>query len=205
MAGKIYSRWDGYALFIKQLDGLANLDYAPLMEDWRDLIIEDNRAKVLSGQDKNGNPAPGLKYRTGIAVKTKFRPRENPLNGRTGGRLGHFGDTRGRFKGKDVARGPKVLANNNLTAAAYKELTGPYGAPRRESSRIISNLKPLEITKVGNTWISECVWANVLDPKGRPFLQYMFKRYPIDGVRPVGREKARAMMRAFVKSAIAGK
>lgn len=204
MAGT-YSRWDGYVLFIKQLDGLANLDYTPLMKQWRDIITEDNRAKVLSGQDKDGNPAPALRYRGGGGVATKFRPRANPLSGRTGGRLKLMAQPLGRFKGKDIARGPKVLANNNLTIEEYKKLTGPYGAPRRDSSRIISNLVGADTYHDGTKWIAMCEWRDVIDEHGKPFLQRLFRRYPIDGVRPVGREKARAMMRAFVKSAIQGK
>jgi hypothetical protein len=183
-----------------RMNRLADLD-AEDLADIEDaitrIIIEDNRKGVLEGTDRNDIPAPPLKYRDGLGAKTRARSLRSES----------FGTIRGRFKGVEAARG-RVLANNNLTTAAYKRLTGPRDAPRRESSRVITNLRPLPSEKRGTEIAYVCGWVDVVSPKGFHFLPALFDGksgappYDLRGVRRWGRDKARMILREWMKRLI---
>ena len=175
---------------------LANLsaeDLDEISEAIQRIIVEDNRKGVLEGTDRNDVPAPPLSYRNGLGAKTRAR----------GLRSEAFGTVRGRFKGVEPARG-KMLANNNLTTAAYRRLTGPRDAPRRESSRVITNLVALPSEKRGTELVIQCGWMDVVSPKGFHFLPALFSGksgappYDLRGVRRWGRNKAREIIRVWI-------
>ena len=169
---------------MKRLRAVAQIGKAeltPLLEQWEDVIVEDNRKGVLAGRDKDDQPMAPVTYRTG-AVKTK-------VNARSGGK---FGSVAGSFKGG---------SNGNLSPAQYRRLTGPPTAPRGEDSRVITNL----VTRHGRRgaiYFAEGKWDNVVDAHGKPFLAYMFKRRNLKGVRPWGRAKAKALALAFIRDLI---
>ncbi len=174
--------------------------YKPTRAQWNTLaeqlekvVIEDNRKGVLSGLDRDGNPMAPVKYRTGLSVKTRFR------------RGPEFGTTSGRFQGRTglgfklrkwLGRaGGDTLPNNNLTTAAYRKLTGPPLAPRREGSRVITNFQVTSRVIEGGVEVAGS-WKDVLSAKGRPFLMGHFTgagrlpRRDLRGVRPEGRRLA---------------
>lgn len=164
-----------------------------ILNDLGKVIVEDNRAGVLSGTDKDGQPMPPLRYRNGRGRQTKYR-RER------------FGA--GRAKRLD-----------NLTTSEYRRLTGPRLAPRRAESRIVRNLRlrtPIfERTANGSRWVVSAAWVDVLSRKGVPFLRAHFDgrnrlpKYDLRGVRPAGMRKARELWirwaRAAVQQALQGK
>jgi hypothetical protein len=164
----------------------------PLLRDLYGVIVEDNRRGVMMGLDKFDKPAPPLKYRQGARIQSTTRTI----------RSGLFGIQELRFKGRDVKRG-RMLPNNNLQTWQYKKLTGPRLAPRRDSSRVIANLRHKENRRVGNTWIVEAYWPEVLTPDGLRLLPFHFEgtgrtpKYDLRGVRRWGTEKARHIARAY--------
>lgn len=107
---------------------------------------------------------------------------------------------------RSAGAGAIILPNNNLSTAAYKRLTGPRLAPRRESSRVITNL----FTRSGmdgQYWFAEGTWKDVVDENGNEFLQYHFEgkgvaRYDLQHVRRWGVNEARRTLREFVRKAI---
>ena len=48
--------WSGFDRLIARLDRIAHPDANPLMLLWETIITEDNRAGVLAGTDKDGEP-----------------------------------------------------------------------------------------------------------------------------------------------------
>jgi hypothetical protein len=189
--------WPGYDRLLVRLQRLRRVDYQPLFDVFLDVIVEDNRAGVLSGLDKDGRAMAPVTYRTGRARRTRFRSGQA-----MGTRIGRF---KGRHKGGMNARFVTRLPNNNLTTAEYKRLAGPPLAPRGDHSRVIANLVKRTPRMEGGAWIVVCAWADVLDPKGRPLLPKHFegrgrlKTRDLRGVRPQGMRRAVAYMRAFVK------
>lgn len=166
----------------RKLDRMANPDFAPLMEQWEKVIVEDNRQGVLSGLDKDGRPLAPVTYRGGIAKPTRRR------------RNARFGTTAGTFK---------PGSGGNLSPSEYRTLTGPPLAPRREESRVITNLVTRS-GRTGTTWHAEAAWADVVSEDGIPFLDAHFegrkqKRRDLRGVRPWGIAEARRLLRAYVR------
>lgn len=174
----------------------------PTASDWTALgtalqkvVVEDNRAGVLAGLDRNGAPLAAVTYRTGGGVRARFRSVKSA----------DFGTTTRRFKGFTRYSRPQsgILPNNNLTTSLYKRLTGPPLAPRREASRVITNL----VTRFnvdGSTLHVEGAWADVVDRKGRPFLRYHFdgigqKKRDLRGVRPAGMRLAREIVKEWYR------
>ena len=93
-------------------------------------------------------------------------------------------------------------ANNNLSTRQYKRLSGPPLAPRREASRVISNLRTRHRVQ-GGALVVEGFWDDVVSAKGRPFLHAHFTgtnnlpRRDLRGVRPAGMRLARAIVREW--------
>jgi hypothetical protein len=173
--------WDGFGKLTAVLGKLADPDATPLMEEWERIIVEDNRKGVLAGTDKDGKSMDPVTYRPkGKAARVGARQRNN---------------ARGVFAGMGIhASG----LNNNLTSSEYRKLNGPPLAPRRANSRVITNLFTQHGRDPGadNAWFAEGAWVEVEDTKGRPFLQYLFKKRDLRGVRPWGmKEAAKALQR----------
>lgn len=171
-----------------KLRALGNLDPRPMLEDFGKVIVEDNRAGILAGVDALNRPMKPVTYRGSRARKDMvFRSAKS----------GKFGTTTGSFKGRSLVT---ILPNNNLTTAQYRKLDGPPTAPRRDESRVIANLVLRDPYKVdGTTWAVEAYWNDVLDPKGRPFLPYLFRTRPLDGIRAEGYGKMRQLAVAWVR------
>ncbi len=192
---------DNQIEFLQRLD---KLDPLPALEECKEIIVEDNRAGVLSGLNKDGQPySPALTYRGGFGKKTGYR-RTNFAMQRAPGKPGGFGGTShrttfnvkagGRFK--PTHRGTQTgAANNNLTTAQYKKLTGPFAAPRRQFSRIITNFIVKQPMKLSDgLWQILAGWHDVVDTKGRPFYGRLFAPPGRDyrGIRPTGMTAIRA-------------
>lgn len=111
-----------------------------------DKLDKINEEERLRGVDRFGRPLP----------KPKYRPVQGSPKTKKGARQGKFSTTAGY---------------GNLPKSEYLKLTGPRLAPRRLASRIISNyVTGLEFRR--GRWIVRAGWLDILDTKGRPFLQY---------------------------------
>jgi hypothetical protein len=172
---------------------LLRLDqYRPQRADWRDLaedletvVVEDNRRGVLQGQDRHGNALAPVRYRTGFGVRTRFRQTSSAT----------FGTLRKRFQGLGGG-------NGNLTTGQYRQLTGPPLAPRRDCSRVITNLNTRHRMFEGGIEV-EGAWVDVASAKGVPFLRFHFRgsgrlaKRDLRGVRPAGMELALKLTREW--------
>jgi hypothetical protein len=173
---------------IAKLTKLNDLNAAPLMKTWGDIMIEGNRRGVLAGLDKDGVPMKPVTYRPkapGPLKQTK-RPRI------------------GKFQG--------LQAENygNLPSGLYRLLGGPPLAPRAQMSRVITNFR---VTFGGpitgaRTWFVLGGWYEVVSLKRVPFLRYHFRpeeynsplpRRDLAGVRPVDIQKAREALQNWAK------
>jgi hypothetical protein len=191
----------GFDRIQRKLARLQNFDPRPLLDLWGAAILEDNRAGVLSGTDKDGNPMEPVKYRSGQGKPTRFRRR-------------NFGAIAGDFKGF----GPHASGlHGNLTTDQYKKLSGPPLAPRRDQSRVIANLKLIEPYQQGTAWYVEAHWLDVVSINGVPFLPAHFggkdtgrnhatklPRRDLAGVRPAGRQKIVQLTRQYVMALLNG-
>ncbi len=180
---------------------LENPDATDLMISWQIIIREDNRKGVLAGTDKDGVDMARVTYRP-KAPKGSFLLNPNAKD------LGHL-----RNGAKPRQMRNLVFAgfgdhaagtNNNLDASQYRRLDGPPLAPRKQFSRVITNLLT-GYSRLGlRMWSAFGYWDEVVDKKGRPFLHYLFDggaRCPardLRGVRPEGVEKARAAARNWM-------
>lgn len=160
----------------------------PLLDELGRTIVEDNRAGVLSGLDKDDKPMRPLRYRKGRSKPTAYRAPSQ------------FGI------------GRRTLRNDNLTTAEYRKLTGPRLAPRRAESRVIRNLKlqvpTLHRKPTGAEWIVSAAWIDIKTPEGADLLRYHFDPsnpalfYDLRGVRPRGMRKARELAIRFMRAII---
>lgn len=178
----------------QRLEKLADPDPTPLMLDWQQILIDDNRRGVLAGLDCNDVPMERVTY----------RPAANAPKGRVTARMRN-GAPRGKGLGVSAGFGPAAAGlNNNLTPAEYRTLSGPPLAPRRESSRVITNLVTGHgIDAETDNWYAEAWWEEVVSVRGVLFLPAHFTganvgrgrmvKLPIRnlrGVRQWGRRKA---------------
>jgi hypothetical protein len=212
-------QWDGLQRLKARLGRLTNVDEhdrAELAMGLAEVMIEDNRAGVLAGLDRNGNPAPALTYRGGAGKRTPFRRGSDAAYGLAARGVRRDRSKAGmlRFKGlssytfTDSRFRQVILPNNNLATWKYQELTGPRLAPRRDASRVISNYKPKSPMYEWNGRVLTviCGWVDVVSAKGVPFLQAHFKgehglpKYDLAGVRPIGKRKAVVIVRAWAKN-----
>lgn len=184
----------GLGSIIDRAGSVASIaDHAgPLMERWERVIEEDNRQGVLAGLDKDGNPAPPLRY----------RPKGNALKLTAAQRLGQRGNKR---RGQYMGSGPAASGwNNNLSTSEYRRLDGPRLAPRRQFSRVITNLVT-DHGRDGNVWFAEGSWLDVVSRKGIRFLRFHFDgssrlpKYDLRGVRPAGKAKLLESLVAWAK------
>jgi hypothetical protein len=186
----------GINRLIARLDQL--IDPAPhirhLGEALEKILVEDNRAGVLAGLDKDGNPLEPTTYRDsggGAAYKR-----------RRGKAMGTV--DLAAFKGFGLGG-----TNGNLTRKEYQVLTGPPLAPRGENSRVIANLRTRHSWS-GKELVVEGAWLDVVSAKGVPFLIAHFQgrnrlpRRDLRGVRPSGRKAARTKVAEWAKALAAG-
>jgi hypothetical protein len=171
----------------KVFSRLENPDLTFLMVRIEALMTEDHTRSILAGLDKDGIPFRPVTYRPRGVVPGKTK--------------GQGRGARGRFLGNRGV-GPALQdASGNLTSAAYRKLAGPPLAPRGKSSRIIANFATRSGFD-GRNWTAEAALIDVVDRKGRPFMQYHFDgagrlpRRDDRGIRPWGREQIRAAIRA---------
>jgi len=167
----------------------TNQDRADIMEHWERLIEEDNREGVLKGEDRYGIPMHPVTY----------RPVRPGVRLTVGQRLGqHPRKQRGRYAGLGKYANYGILPNNNLRSSEYRLLDGPPLAPRRQFSRVISNLAtgngydPVNPSR----WFATGAWGEVVSVKGVHFLPYHFKgegqlQRDLRGVRPEGLKRMR--------------
>jgi hypothetical protein len=193
-----------------RLNKIANLDPTPLLVSWTLIMQDDNREKVLAGQDKDGNPLAPVTYRP-------VEDTEKHIDIRTASssrlRLGqHHARKRDLLFG---GMGPAASGlHNNLTSSEYRRLDGPPLAPRSQFSRVITNLRLGQpIKEAENRWIAFCYWDEVVSTSGFSFLTVHFNGEPLGrngpsikrdlrGVRPVGMEKCRNALREWALDAI---
>lgn len=168
---------------------MTTFDATPLMRQWEGIIVEGNRRGVLSGLDGFNQPMPPLKYRGGKGKPTRNR------------RAPNFG----KRKHEPTAIG----YDDNLTTWQYQRYTGPRLAPRRELSRVISNLETSVMSDPSSgVWAAIGAWRYVVSSKGKKFLPYhfaenrgkaTFPRYDLRPVRPQDVQFALNALEAFVK------
>jgi hypothetical protein len=197
-----------FAARIARLD-LTRGDITPLLLNWERQLEEGNRKGVLAGTDKDGHPLIAVTYRPVGPPRKKLT---------LGERLGQKQNKRrGEYGGMMAAQGG-LLANNNLTSAAYRQLGGPPLAPRRQFSRVISNAVTghyPDMVKPGVYYV-ELAWGEVVSPKGFHFLKVHFDGLPLGrngprikrdlrGVRPDDRLKMIKSLRSWCMLTIRGK
>ncbi len=186
-------------------------DAYDLMENWERITEEDTRQGILSGTDKDGNSAPRLHYRPVTPGGKKLTVQQ---------RLGqHPRKRRGEYYGKGKYSWTGLLDNNNLRSSEYRQLAGPYLAPRGQFSRVISNFKTGLGTPTGHgrdpdtgEWFTTGAWVEVVTPKGDSFLHYHFNgevpgtdhAYDLRGVRPEGVKKCIQSLRAWASLRVRG-
>jgi len=194
---------------LRSIEGFYN--YAkPLMQHWERIAEENNRYKVLSGIDKDGNPAPDLTYRLTFAQRRANYAGAKPVKLTIGQRLGQRGNFR---RGREAGIGKYtehagILENNNLTTAAYKLLDGPRLAPRRQFSRVITNFRTTSWQDDDPTqWRMSGAWVEVVSVKGEHFLHFHFdgngqKKYDLRGLTTSAVSEARAAIVPWAKLTI---
>jgi len=184
-------KWSGYDRLIARLGAIAEPDAEPLMIEFEAIIVADNRAGVLAGTDKDGGPMRAVTYRP---IKTGARPTtDQQVNN----------DRRGVFSGF----GPAAAGlHNNLTSAEYRRLDGPPTAPRRENSRVITNLRSGHSDGPSDgVWIASAWWQEVVSTTGYEFLPDLFAIRDLRGVRPDGRAKALTAAKRWLSNVVKGK
>lgn len=160
---------------LNRLKNLSLTDMRPVLEKIEKIMVEDNRKGLLAGIGGKDQAAPTLRYRSGKGRKT---------NARKAG----FGKGRGH--------NPTPLASS--ASGKYQFATGPYLAPFRTKSRVITNYHTRH-GQDGKTFFIEGAWLDILSKKGKPFLRYHFKKYEIRGLRAWGRQEASIALRAHVE------
>lgn len=182
--------WTGFDQADQTFYALANFDPMPVLNQWRQFIIEGNRRGVLSGVDGHDQAAPPLQYRNGSGRKTKNR------------QVPDFGTT--TFQLHET--GPfQVLPNDNLTTKEYRKLTGPRLAPRGELSRSIKALGTIIESPADGVWRVVGAW-DVFSVKGVKFLPFHFDgagrlpKYDLRPVRPKDLEMCGNALRAYIQT-----
>lgn len=183
----IYADFSGLNTLIQRVSALGRPNLTPLMVTWGLIIQADNRRGVLAGTDKNGVDMKPVAYRpVGKAERLTKAQRNTSESRKRRGEFGGFGPFNSGL-------------HNNLTTSEYRKLDGPPLAPRREFSRVITNLGTgiIEGSPDSLIWKVTCTWMDVVSPEQVPFLPFHFdggKNLPVRdlrGVRPRGMLEAR--------------
>lgn len=171
---------------------IANPDARPLIHTLGNIIVDDNRRGVLAGLDKDGNPM----------VKTKYRPKTLREKLTAAQRNGAKPNAKiGKYAGGN---------GNNLSSSEYRKLDGPPLAPRRQFSRVITNLLIDfdDSQALRGRWEVWGYWDEVVSKKGVSFLKYHFNgeghlpKRDLRGLRPEGRQKARDAARNWMREQV---
>jgi hypothetical protein len=195
----------------------------PLLEAWKNVLVEDNRRGVMQGIDGDGKRMKPTKYRKslrqtddGQAGDAFFNAQGEEFSNMEGEREFFFSNQTG---GPGVGFKPGPSAN--LKNREYRKMTGPPLAPRGPASRVISNytVEPLTSNN-GNTVGVEGGWDDVVSDKGFEFLPVHFQgfgsqnpvfassisgpnrnmpRRNLVGLRAWGKKQARLELNAWVK------
>jgi hypothetical protein len=172
------------AATLEKLQRLADPDPTPVLEAWERVIDEDNTKGILAGTDKDDQPLKPVTYRPQVKVKRVTKNQRN--------------NTRGEVSGF----GPLAAGlHNNLPYADYLALGGPPTAPRGKDSRVITNL----VTGHGrdpaadDRWFAAGAWQEVVDVRGEPFLERMFRTRNLAGLRQWGRNRAVEVLKDWVR------
>lgn len=186
----------GFERLAARFTRIANPDPIPLLVTFERLIEEDNRKGVLDGTDKDGKLMDRPIYRP-KAGKIQELSAQQRMNQRKRAKRGMF-----------AGLGPWASGlHNNLTTEEYEMLDGPPLAPRRQFSRVITNLRlePFERNQISGGWefVASARWVDVVSVEGVHFLTFHFngegqKRRDLRGVRPKSLEKARKSARAWM-------
>jgi len=180
-----------------------------LMEHWERLMEEGNRHGILAGTDKDGDPMIPVTYRPTYAQKRAiYAGTAKPILPTLSQRLGqHPRKMRGEFYG----RGEHMSGlNNNLTSAEYRRLDGPPLAPRRQFSRVITNVETTSFQpEEHGYWLVTLTWKQVVSKTGYSFLKHLFDGDPpqpgprdLRGVRPDDVAKMQATILPWAKLTI---
>lgn len=209
----------GLQRLVARVQKIERPDATPLMATWMKIIEADNRLGILAGTDKDGAPLSPVKYRP---VTAPANLRIQRLGSGYGSILvskqkltlaqKNTNSTRAR-RGAFGGFGPMSAGlHNNLTSAEYRKLDGPPLAPRRQFSRVITNLVTgyAEPRGGGVIWEAFGAWREVVSRKGVHFLPFHFEgrgrlmTRDLSGVRPEGRAKARRAAVAWMSYLIRG-
>ena len=161
-----------------RLRKLQDPDAKPLLFAWEKIISDDNRRGIMARTDAHGNPMAPVKYRPVGPKKQQLRPRRRGV------------------------MAFQAAGGNLPTPAEYRRMTGPPTAPRGLGSRVITNLVFRSGRIDATRWQAVGYWEGVVDRYGRPFLQYLFRKWDLRGVRPDGLMKAAKAARAWMISEI---
>ncbi len=195
----------------RRLREIANvMDHAgPLMKHWELLMEEGNRRGVLEGTDKDGVAMLPVTYRPTLAQRRAiYTGTATPVRPTLAQRLGqHPRKKRGEFFGIGQHMSG---ANNNLTPAEYRRLDGPPLAPRRQFSRVISNVETTSSQpEEHGYWLVTLTWRQVVSKTGYSFLKHLFDGDPpqpgprdLRGVRPDDLEKMRGTILPWAKHTV---
>ncbi len=169
--------------FQLKLANFKNANFAPLMQRWEQVIVDDNSRGVLAGIGSDDHPLAKVTYR--------------PVD--VSPRMG----ARSRLR-KYSSSGTPPGSNNNLTSAQYRTMSGPPLAPQASYSRVITNLFTGSTTSaVDGVWWATGAWKDVVSRNGDAFLKYHFTgegqlQRDLRGVRAQGRADAQKLLSEFL-------
>lgn len=203
------------------LHGLRNPDPSDLLEDWMEILDEDNRRGVLAGTDGEGDPLIPVTYRTGLAYANPKKRKQRAVQhlSKSGLPIASFLPNQAGFKGIDVGgKASGIGMHGNLTTAEYKRLTGPPLAPRGDASRVITNYFQRHGEESegidGKRYFAEGAWVDIVSTKGVPFIMAHFDptacpnprvllpRRDLRGLRPWGMDAAKKALRKWIRSVV---
>ncbi len=189
---------DGFEHLEGRLLAIAYIaDYAgPLVKCWESVLEDGNRRGVLTGLDKDDKPAPQL-HGGPVGTAKKLSVAQRPGQ--------HPNRRRGRYAGRGEYE--EILANNNLPTRELAKLAGPYAAPRRQFSRLITNLTTGSGRDPSDpkVWRAGAAWVEVVIPKGQPILHMIFdgtdtlNPYDLRGIRAEEKAEMWESFRAWAK------
>lgn len=180
--------WQGASEAEQLLARLEQPNFEPLMETWARVLVEDNRAGVLSGTDRHDRPmAP---------VSPEWRPTCNPVP--TPPRMGNDMGVQSGAPKLGTGFGPNVFSDPNLPSSVYWRLTGGPLAPRGLQSRTVANYV-VTPGRTGSRWFVRGIWEDVRSRKGFLFLPSLFATRDLAGLRRWGQQMIETTLTNYLK------